>query len=81
MSVTWQLRHRSAANRRCATFSAWAMSIAFAAIAAISFAVDQAAVSSPEGGGDLGQILSEFNPVRLIRSLIDAVGDYSNDAR
>jgi hypothetical protein len=57
------------------------MSIAFAAIAAISFAVDQAAVSSPEGGGDLGQILSEFNPVRLIRSLIDAVGDYSNDAR
>jgi len=57
------------------------MSIAFAAIAAISFAVDQAAVSSPEGGGDLGQILSELNPVRLIRSLIDAVGDYSNDAR
>jgi len=80
MSVTWQLRHRSAANRRCATFSAWAMSIAFAAIAAISFAVDQAAVSSLASGDDPGQILGGFDPVRLIRSLIDTVGDCSNGA-
>lgn len=81
MGVTWQLRHRSAANRRYATFSAWAMSIAFAVIAAISFAVDQAAVSSLAGGGEPGQILGELNPVRRIQSLIDAVGDRSNDAR
>jgi hypothetical protein len=81
MIVTWQLRHRPAANRRYAMFSAWAMSIAFAAIAAISFAVDQAAVSSLAGEGDFGQSLGEFNPVRLIRSLIDTVGDRVNDAR
>jgi len=80
MSVTWQLRHRSPANRRCAAFSAWAMSIAFVAIAATSFAVDQAVVSSLAGGGDPGQILDEFNPVGLIRSLIDRVGDCSNNA-
>ena len=41
MSATGQLRHRSETNQRRATFSAWAMSIVFVAIATISFAVDQ----------------------------------------
>jgi hypothetical protein len=54
------------------------MSIVFAAIAAISFAVDQTVVSSLAAGGDLGQRLGEFSPVRLIRSLIDTAPDRSN---
>ena len=72
MSATTQLRRRSIANQRRATFSAWAMSIVFAAIAAISFAVDQTVVSSLGAGGDL---LDEFSPVRLIQSLIDTASE------
>jgi len=54
------------------------MSIVFAAIAAISFAVDQTVVSSLAVGGDLGQPLGELSPVRLIQSLIDTASDRSN---
>jgi len=75
MSATSQLRHRLVANQRRATLSAWAMSIVFAAIAAISFAVDQTVVSSLGAGGDLGQFLDEFSPVRLIQSLIDTASE------
>lgn len=80
MSATWQLRHRMAANQRRATFSAWAMSIVFAAIAAISFAIDQTMVSSLAAGDDLGQSLDEFSPIRVIQSLIDTTADHSNHA-
>ena len=75
MSASGQLCHRSAANGRRATFSAWAMSILFAVIAATSFAVDQTVVSSQAAGGELGQSLDEFGPARLIRSLIDSASD------
>ena len=51
MSTTSRFHHRSLAHQRRATFSAWAMSIVFAAIAAISFAVDQTVVSSLAVGG------------------------------
>jgi hypothetical protein len=78
MSVTSYVRHRSIANQRRATVSAWAMSIVFAAIAAISFAVDQTLVSSLAAAGGFEQSLAEFNPVRLIQSLIDTVSDRSN---
>ena len=78
MSTTSQFRHRSLAHQQRATFSAWAMSIVFAAIAAISFAVDQTVVSSLAVGGDLGQPLGELSPVRLIQSLIDTASDRSN---
>ena len=54
------------------------MSIVFAAIASISFAVDQTVVSSLAVGGDLGQPLGELSPVRLIQSLIDTASDRSN---
>ena len=40
MSTNSQLRWRAQANRRGATFSAWAISIVFVAIAVISFAVE-----------------------------------------
>jgi hypothetical protein len=71
MGAISQLRHGSRSNRALATFSAWAISIVFMAIATISFAVDQGVISSLGAGGDQGQSLSEFGPVRLIRSLID----------
>jgi len=80
MSATRQLHHRSIANQRRAKFSAWAMSIVFAAIAAVSFAVDQTVVSSPIAGGDLRQSFGESSPVRLIQSLIDTACDCSNHA-
>jgi len=54
------------------------MSILFAVIAATSFAVDQTVVSSLAAGGELGQPLDEFAPVRLIRSLIDSASDRLN---
>ena len=81
MSRDPRLRHRSQANQRRATFSAWAMSIVFAAIAIISFAVDQTAVSSPGTGRNPGQSLAEFGPVRLIQSLIDTAFHRSDHAR
>ena len=56
------------------------MSIVFAAIAAISFAVDQTVVSSLIAGGDLRQSFGESSPIRLIQSLIDTACDYSNHA-
>ena len=62
MSANSQLRHRLRSNQRRATFSAWAMSIVFVAIAMISFAVDQSVVSFGTGG-DLGQSLGEFTGV------------------
>jgi hypothetical protein len=75
MRATPQLRHRSGSTQPRATFSAWAMSIVFAVIAMISFAVDQSAVSSLVTGRDLSQSLGEFGPVRLIQSLIDTASN------
>jgi hypothetical protein len=80
MGATGQLRHRSVAKQRRATFSAWAMSIVFAAIAAISFAVDQTMVSSLGAGDDLGRSLGSLSPVRLIQSLIDTASGRSDRA-
>jgi hypothetical protein len=56
------------------------MSIVFAAIAAISFAVDQTMVSSLGAGDDLGRSLGAFSPVQLIQSLIDTASDHSDRA-
>jgi len=53
------------------------MSIVFAAIAAISFTIDQTVVLSLAAGGDL----SEWsNPVWLIRSWIDTASGFSDRA-
>ena len=75
MRASRLLRRRSVANPRRAALSAWAMSIVFAAIAAISFAVDQTMVSSLGSGDDLGRSLGALSPVRLIQSLIDTTSD------
>lgn len=77
MYTNSQLRRRPTANRQRATFSAWAMSIVFAAIAAISFTVDQTVVLSLAAGGDLGEL---SNPAQLIRSWIDTASGFSDRA-
>ena len=77
MYTNSQFRPRPTANKRRATFSAWTMSIVFAAIAAISFTIDQTVVLSLAAGGDL----SEWsNPVWLIRSWIDTASGFSDRA-
>jgi hypothetical protein len=53
------------------------MSIVFAAIAAISFAIDQRVVTSLAAGGDLGEL---SHPVQLIRSWIDTAAGFSDRA-
>ena len=77
MSANSQLRWRPTATRRPATFSAWAMSIVFAAIAAISFTIDQTVVLSLAAGGDLRELSS---PAQLIRSWIDMASGFSDRA-
>jgi hypothetical protein len=69
MSASSQLRWRTQATTRRATFSAWAMSIVFAAIAAISFAIDQTVDLTIAAGGGHGE-LSE--PAQLLPSWIDS---------
>jgi hypothetical protein len=53
------------------------MSIVFAAIAAISFTVDQTVVPSLAAGGDLREF---SNPAQLIRSWIDSASGLSDRA-
>jgi len=64
------------------------MSVIFAAIAVLSFAVDQTVTLSDAAGSDrdgfhpprMGQGLAAFSPVRLIQSLIDPTFDRSDHA-
>jgi hypothetical protein len=69
MSASSQLRWRPQAATRRATFSAWAMSIVFAAIAAVSFAIDQTVDLTIAAGGGHGDV---SGPAQLLHSWIDA---------
>lgn len=82
MNANWQLPRRPLADRRPATLSAWAMSLVFAVIAIISFAVDQSVALSPAGDGapPRGLSFAAFSPVQLINALIDTAGDRSDRA-
>jgi hypothetical protein len=79
MSPKSKLRRRSAYGRRPHTASAWVMALAFVSVSVISFAVDQAVISSSaaaEGRIEfqslpIAETLAEFNPVRLLESLIE----------
>ncbi len=79
MSPKSQLRHRSGYGKRPHTASAWAMALAFVSVSVISFAVDQAVIfSSAAADGriefqprPISEALAEFNPVRLLESLIE----------
>ena len=83
MKTISQLPHRSETNRRTATFSAWAISLVFAGVAATSFAVDQSVMTSAYLGEDQtgfqslpnGDCLGQFQPLRLIKSLVGRVDD------
>jgi hypothetical protein len=68
MSASSQLRWRPQATTGRATFSAWAMSIVFAAIAAISFAIDQTVDLSIAVGGGHSELAG---PAELLHTLID----------
>jgi hypothetical protein len=59
-------------NRR-AVFSAWAMAIVFAALAVVSFAVDQTVSLAPDLEDQ--STFSLLHPVQLIESLIDAASE------
>jgi hypothetical protein len=70
MSVSVQLRWRPQASTRLATLSAWVMSIVFVAIAAVSFAVDQAVDVSTAADGGNGEL---SGPAQLLHSWVDTV--------
>jgi hypothetical protein len=53
------------------------MSIVFAAIAAISFAIDQRVVTSLAAGNDLGEL---SHPAQIIQSWIDTASGFSDRA-
>jgi hypothetical protein len=60
-------------GKRPGTFSAWTMAIVFAAVAMVSFAIDQTLIVSPTAA-DQNAVdpPSLLHPVLLIESLIDA---------
>ena len=74
MKAVSQLPYRSETNKTTATFSAWAISLVFASIAAASFAVDQSVMTSVALGEDqtafeslrVGDCLGKFQPLQLI---------------
>ena len=78
MKAISQLPHRSETNKRTAIFSAWAISLVFAGIAATSFAVDQSVMMSAVLGEDRtgfqffgdDEWPGKFRPLRLIESLV-----------
>jgi hypothetical protein len=83
MKAVSQFPYRSETNKTTATFSAWAISLVFASIAAASFAVDQTVMTSAALGEDQtgfeslrdGDCLGQFQPLRLIESLIGRAHD------
>ena len=85
MSPKSQLRHRSSYDTRPRT--AWALALAFVSVSLISFAVDQTVtLSSAAAEGriefqarPIGEALAEFNPVRLLESLIESGSGRSDE--
>jgi hypothetical protein len=83
MKVISQLPYRSETNKPTAAFSAWAISLVFASIAAASFAVDQsvmtaAALAEDQTGFESlrdGDCLGNFQPLRLIEALVGRAHD------
>jgi hypothetical protein len=86
MNANSQLGRQSATSTETATFSAWVVSIVFAGIAAISFAVDQSVITSaPFIGAEskteavgIDHSVAVFSALRLIEML---VGGSSETAR
>jgi dipeptidyl aminopeptidase/acylaminoacyl peptidase len=60
-------------NSRGGTFSAWTMAIVFAAVAVVSFAIDQTLSVSPNT--EESNAPSVLHPVQLLQSLMDAASD------
>ena len=89
MNANSQLRRRSATSTRTATFSAWVMSIVFAGIAVVSFAVDQSVITSApfveaetktEAVG-VEHYTAVFSPLRLIEMLVGGTSETAGHTR
>ena len=73
MSPRPQLRDPFAYGARRGTFSAWTMTIVFATVAMVSFAIDQTLALAPNV--DEPNAPSLLHPVQLIEALIEAASD------
>lgn len=89
MNANSQLGRQSATSTRTATFSAWVVSIVFAGIAVISFAVDQSVITSApfietetrtEAVG-IDQSVAVFSPLRLIERLVGGSSETGGHTR
>jgi hypothetical protein len=69
MNAKSQLRDPFANLGKRGTFSAWAMAIAFATVAVVSFAVDQTVSLSSSAQEESAPSL--LNPVDFLKALID----------
>lgn len=89
MNANSLLGRQSATSTRTATFSAWVVSIVFAGIAVISFAVDQSVITSaPFIGAEtkteavgIDQSVAVFSPLRLIERLVDGSSETGGHTR
>jgi hypothetical protein len=83
MKAISQLPYETETNKPTATFSAWAISLVFASIAAASFAIDQSVMTAAALGEDQagfeslreGDCLGKFQPLRVIESLVARAHD------
>ena len=89
MNANSQLGHQSATSTLTATLSAWLVSIVFAGIAVISFAVDQSVITSaPFIGAEtkteavgIDHSVAVFSPLRLIETLIGGTSETAGHTR
>ena len=89
MNANSQLGRQSATRTRTATFSAWVVSIVFAGIALISFAVDQSVITSApfteaetktEAVGVYHSV-AVFSPLRLIEMVAGGSSETAGHTR
>jgi hypothetical protein len=89
MNANSQLGRQSATSSRTATFSAWVVSIVFAGIAVISFAVDQSVITSAFFIGaetktetvGIDHSVAVFSPLQLIESLVGGSSETAGHTR
>ena len=89
MNANSQLGRQSATSTRTATFSAWVVSIVFAGIAVISFAVDQSVITSAPFIGaptkteavGIDHSPAVFSPLRLIEMLVGGSSETASHTR
>jgi hypothetical protein len=89
MNANSQLGHQAATSTRTDTISAWVVSIVFAGIAVISFAVDQSVITAAPfseaetktGAVEIYHPVAVFSPVRLIEMLVGGPSETAGHTR